>query len=309
MQYSYRLYGMNVLSDLYFPQLCGLETEEGSGASLKAEIRSMTEEEERQFRREHGESVCGSGIGSGISWLCNRNLLLTVEQGMYLKYHIREKGNLKYVRTYLLGFGMALLCLQQGRLPFHCSALETPEGEAVLIAGESGAGKSTLTGNLLRADYRFLADDMAVVDVSREDGVWVYPAFPWMKLCRDAAVRQGYSLEQLHYIDEKKDKFLVPYTGAFRTEGVRVKQFILLGKFPENGSREVMTEKITGAESMIVYKENLFLRHLWKGQDPGIKVWQNCLKMAGRIPVYAVKRSAAGDSTARVAAEVRWLNG
>ena len=121
-----------------------------------------------------------------------------------IRYHIRKGGDPGAVRTYLLGFGIAMLSLQQGKLPIHCSALATPEGGAILIAGESGAGKSTLTAELLKRGYRFLADDMAVVDISGKEGVWVYPAFPYMKLCRDVVLRQGYPPEELLYIDEKK---------------------------------------------------------------------------------------------------------
>ena len=278
MQHSDQLYGMNV------------------------EIRRMSEEEREDFVREHGELLCGSRIGLFQSFLCNRTLLMTVEDGSRIRYHVRGGGNPDYVRTYLMGYGMAMAALQQGKLAFHCSALEAPEGGAVLIAGESGAGKSTLTANLLRCGYRFLADDMAVVDPGQE--VRVSPSFPYMKLCRDAAVRLGYEPEKLRYIDEKKDKFLVPCTGNFQETGAVVRQFILLQK----GENEIRTEKITGADSMLVYKENLFLRHLWKGQDPGPEVWQRCLKMAEKIPVYLVRRPAAGDSTAGVAAEVHRLH-
>lgn len=280
MQHSYRMYGMNV------------------------EIRRMNEEERKDFIREHGELLCGSRIGMSRSFLCNRTLLMTVEGGCDIRYHVREGGNPDHARTYLLGYGMAMAALQQGKLAFHCSALEAPEGGAVLIAGESGAGKSTLTVNLLQQGYRFLADDMAVVDPGQEE-IRVYPSLPYMKLCRDAVLRQGYDPETLCYIDEKKDKFLVPYTGEFRTTGTELKQFVLLQKGKETAIR---TEEITGADRMLIYKENLFLRRLWKGQDPGPEVWQKCLKIAEKIPVYCIRRPAAGDSTAGVAAEVHRLH-
>ena len=300
--YRYRLYGMRVLSDLAFPQLCS----ENAGCGEEMILRKMTAEEQEAFLKEHGERRCGSQVGRTKSWLCNSTLQMTVEQGKYLRYHLREAENVSYLRTYLLGYGMAMLALQQGRLPFHCSALEAPEGGAVLIAGASGAGKSTLTGNLLRRGYRFLADDMAVVDARRDSYAMVYPAFPYLKLCRDAVIEQGYLPENLVYIDEKKDKFLVPYTGEFPTEGVRVKVFVLLGKGPEKVNM-IKTEKISGAESLLRYQENLFLRHLWRGQCPEPEVWQNCLKMAEKVPACYVERPAAGDSTAEMAAEVHRL--
>ena len=199
---------------------------------------------------------------------------MSVERGQVIRYHIRKGGDPGAVRTYLLGFGIAMLSIQQGKLPIHGSALATPEGGAILIAGESGAGKSTLTAELLKRGYRFLADDMAVVDISGKEGVWVYPAFPYMKLCRDVVLRQGYPPEELLYIDEKKDKFLVPCTGVFQREKARLERFVFLGirwkKEAEDKSGKIKAEKITGPDSMIVYKDNLFLRHLWKNR---IREW------------------------------------
>ena len=77
-------------------------------------------------------------------------------------------------------------------------------------------------------------------------------------------------------------------------------------KEAEDKSGKIKAEKITGPDSMIVYKDNLFLRHLWKKQDPGMEIWQNCLKIAEQIPVFWIRRPAAGDSTG-VAAEVHAL--
>lgn len=314
MQYHYSLYGMRVASDLDFGQLDPVRLPENDESFGREEVRilAMNEQEEVQFRKEHGECVCGSFLGTKESWLCNRTLEMRVEQGQVIRYHIRQGGDLGAVRTYLLGFGMAILAMQQGKPAFHCSALVSPEGKALLIAGESGAGKSTLTAKLLIRGYRFLADDMAVVDISEKGGPWVYPSFPYMKLCRDAALRQGYAPEELLYIDEKKDKFLVPCIDVFQREKAPLERFVFLGMLPEEEGTEkvpgkVKTDRITGPDSMLVYKENLFLRHLWKRQDPGMGIWQNCLRMAEQIPVCSVRRPAAGDSTAEVAAEVHAL--
>ena len=318
MQYHYRLYGMRVTSDLAFLQLPECQ-EPVPQDKLKEEelpqevrIRKMTEEEEAGFLKEHGDCVCGSFLDTKESWLCNRTLKMCVERGRVIRYQIRQGGDPGAVRTYLLGFGMAMLALQQGKLAFHCSALEAPEDGAVLIAGESGAGKSTLTAGLLKRGWRFLADDMAVVEITEKSGAWVYPAFPYMKLCRDAASGQGYATEELVYIDEKKDKFLVPCIEVFQREKARVEGFVFLELQSEMEESEkepgkIRAERITGPDSMLVYKNNLFLRHLWKKQDPGMEIWQNCLRMAGEVPVYSVKRPAAGDSTAEVAAEVHAL--
>lgn len=88
---------------------------------------------------------------------------------------------------------------------------------------------------------------MAVVDISGKEGVWVYPAFPYMKLCRDVVLRQGYPPEELLYIDEKKDKFLVPCTGVFQREKARLERFVFLGirwkKEAEDKSGKIKAKK------------------------------------------------------------------
>ena len=45
---------------------------------------------------------------------------------------------------------------------------------------------------------------------------------------------------------------------------------------------------------------------IW-GSHPGMEIWQNCLKIAEQIPIFWIRRPAAGDSTAEVAAEVHAL--
>jgi len=154
MQYHYYLYGMRVTADLDFVQLdpVRLPEDDRDFGREKVRIRAMDEEEEAQFRKEHGDCVCGSFLGTEKGWLCNRTLAMSVERGQVIRYHIRKGGDPGAVRTYLLGFGIAMLSIQQGKLPIHCSALATPEGGAILIAGESGAGKSTLLNAITGSD-------------------------------------------------------------------------------------------------------------------------------------------------------------
>lgn len=110
---------------------------------------------------------------------------------------------------------------------------------------------------------------------------------------------------------KKRTNFWCPVPGYFKGKRPGLERFVFLGirwkKEAEDKSGKIKAEKITGPDSMIVYKDNLFLRHLWKKQDPGMEIWQNCLKIAEQIPVFWIRRPAAGDSTAEVAAEVHAL--
>ena len=55
------------------------------------------------------------------------------------------------------------------------------KGEMCVIQGTSGSGKSTFTTKLLENGFRLMTDDVAIVDISSEGDIMVYPAFPQQK--------------------------------------------------------------------------------------------------------------------------------
>ena len=287
--YRYRLYGLSIISDLEFPQLVA-ETSDMSEAS---EIRIEECEVPKSIINITDKKY---DFSTSFSWLSNLTTWLVVENGNRIGYRLKEGGRLQYLRTYILGFGMSMIAHQRGMLSIHCSAVADKDG-AVLIAGESGAGKSTLTTAFLENGYRLMADDMAFVQTVDKKTSYAYPAFPFQKLCRNVAVEKGYNLEELIYINEDKDKFLVPYQGDFKLDSVPIKAFIMLGI--TNGT-EVEVKEISGLDRFIMYANNLFLRHLLRERKYNPEFGQLCIEMAACVPTYSVSRPFEGDTTAEV---------
>lgn len=286
--YFYKLYGMKVTSDLQFGQLVVCEDEKEPDMEISAGVIPEDIKEQEEQRK-----YC---FGQERSWLANLTCYLLVENGKKLTYELKPGGNLMYLQSYILGFGMSMLAMQRGLISIHCSALSNDKG-ALLIAGESGAGKSTLTAAFLEHGYRLMADDMAWVDVTDEQKVLASPAFPFQKLCRDAAAAKGYNLDELLYINEEKDKFLAPYRGEFKTESVSVKGFIMLGIGKED---EVVCQEVTGVQKFHVCVNNLFLRHLLGAAKYDPQISHKCLKMAAGIPMYVIARPNGKDTAKEV---------
>ena len=287
-RYEYTLYGMKVASDLEFHQLVVCEDEKETDLEIVSgmapnDILACEADKKYEF-------------GNQRSWLANRTCYLISEEGKRLTYQLKPGGKVTYLQSYLLGFGMSMLAMQRGILSIHCSAVADENG-AILIAGESGAGKSTLTAAFLQKGYRLMADDMAWVEITEEQKVMARPAFPYQKLCRDAALSQGYDLESLLYINEDKDKFLVPYRGTFRTEPVPVKGFLMLGLTNEE---DVVCVEALGMEKFHICANNLFLRHLLGTDCYHPQIGQKCLKMAAGIPIYYIGRPVDRDTTEQV---------
>lgn len=290
--YYYKLYGVLIASDLFFPQLVISEDTTRydvmiEKTELSEELQNLLSEKKYEFGREY-------------SWLSNTTCQIQAYDGNRITYALTGQGHPEWLQTYILGYGMSMLALQRDMLPIHCSVVADERG-AVLIAGESGAGKSTATTAFLKDGYTLMADDMAWAD-----GEMVYPAFPYQKLCRDVVEREGYDMDELIYIDEQKDKFLARYRGEFSTEGRPMKGFILLHLTPEE---KVVTRELTGLDRLHVYVGNLFLRKLMtREQKYAPYIGKIGLEMAAKVPLLCIGRPVEGNTAEEVVqAAFEWV--
>src|SRR6266850_5758567 len=65
-------------------------------------------------------------------------------------------------------FGLMKLLRPLGIYSLHAAGLVAPDGSGVLIVGASGSGKSTITIGLIRAGWRYLADDAVLLRYGRQ---------------------------------------------------------------------------------------------------------------------------------------------
>ncbi len=283
--FTYQAFGLKLETDLEFRQL--IVRENGLAADVTVTSGLIPEEilkKEADKRYEFGETM---------SWLSNKTCRLLVENGEKITYSLKEGGRPEGLKSYIMGWGMSMLAMQRGILAIHCSAVADERG-AILICGESGAGKSTLTTAFLERGYRMMADDMAFVETKPGEKPFASPAFPYQKLCRDVAVAKGYHLEELIYIDEDKDKFLVPYRGKFELCATPVRGMLILGVV--DGS-EVVEREINGVNRFQMVANNLFLRHLLGVRKYEPRNGQLCLNMAATVQMKYIGRPIGINTT------------
>lgn len=83
----------------------------------------------------------------------------------------------RLVGACLINLGMSVCSLLRGDLALHGAAVER-HGEALVIMAPSGTGKSTLLWALRGAGFRFVSDDVLMVQVSEKTGrIMAVPAF------------------------------------------------------------------------------------------------------------------------------------
>ena len=286
--YFYKFYGKRVQSDWELRQLLPQSEEE------KALPQEITIKEGIVPDATRREDACFAEIASPESHFGNPTMYMYIANGDTIIYELRDRSHAGAVNAYLTGWGISILFYQRGAIGIHCSCVANEKG-AVIISGASGAGKSTTTAHFLENGYHLVADDLSMVEI-REDGVYACPAFPYQKLCRDAALDNGYDLNRLIYINEQKDKFLVPYSGEFSTEPVKLRCMLML--YRVSGDKSVEMEPITGIERLHHIVASMFIARLMeKKQAYAPATGEKCLKIAAAVPeMYALYRPVDRDT-------------
>lgn len=307
--FRYKIYGLNIDSEVELIQL--EKGDENSFAdviikwgSCRSEVTSYLQEKDATKRRYE--------IGLEYSCFENKGGFYVIRDGREIIFECREGYSPAIVSGWILGYAMAMLLLQRRILAIHCSAVVIPdenkEGEfasagAMLISGVSGSGKSSLTRKLLERGYHIMADDVAAVKFDGEKDI-VFPAFPYQKLCRNEVDKRSLDHEGLIYIDEGKDKYLVPVGDKFVSKAQTLKLLVFLAV---GDVKEVTVRKLTGFEQFLGICNNLFLKVLKGPWENFPEVINLSMELASKCPVYQIVRPFEGDSQDRIADEIETI--
>lgn len=279
----YSLYGLTIESDLDFFQLIKLKNK-----PKKIDVHICRSILQHRLERElAGKSYT---IGKSSTLFSNKTVYLVIEDGRTISYQPKDSANWQLLKTYILGFGFAFLLLQKNQMALHCSSVACDKG-ALLLAGESGSGKSTLTRALIETGFRLLADDMDLVCIKGND-LLAYPAFPYQKICRNE-LHKLYNPQEAVYVDEMKDKFMVPCFSVFENQERKVMGIVII---KESNCEQVQLEEIKGPHKMYAVYGSLFIRKLLHREAINSQIIEACLKIASLIPVYLLQRPAGINS-------------
>ena len=311
--YKYLLYGMIVESDVEFMQLMKADDNLDDSLFLEGHLDGESDikiskgdchEEVMDFLTRSDALKCRYEIGMEYSAFTNKGGYYVIRDGREIIYEVKEGYTPQTVSSWLLGFAMAMLLLQRRVHAVHCSAVTDKDG-TFLISGEPGAGKSSLTRKLLERGYHIMADDVAAVkkksvtSASDRDNdcekkhAYVYPAFPYQKLCRNEVESRDFRMDELIYIGEDKDKFFVPVKDKFVVEPKPLKFMIFLRALDVP---EVKMEKLSGINQFMAFRTNLFLHRLTGKWESLPEVMSLTMALAGDCPIYMITRPLAGNS-------------
>jgi hypothetical protein len=182
---------------------------------------------------------------------------------------------------------------QRNKIVIHGSTLVVGD-KTFMVCGDSGAGKSTLSVALQDKGAKLMADDISVIDVEVEDGCcYAYSGFPEQKLRRDAAIRQGYDLDKLKYVNEDRDKYSIDSSSVF-IEGKRKPDamFVLHKGCIDAIGSSVIASEIIGADKVNAITDRFFLNDLYHVFfELAPENMLNCFILAGQIKTIDMTRA------------------
>lgn len=203
-----------------------------------------------------------------------------------------EGSNMAHIKSYLLGSSFGYCFFLRKQVLLHGGAV-AKYGKGVIVTGESGAGKSTVSDALSDKEYLFVSDDVCAISFDG-DKPHINMAFPQKKLCRDAALKRGYDLSELIYIDEDRDKFALRLKDGFLPEGI---DFDYLFELVFTEEDTLSFKEVQGHEKLM-----LVLRNVFRGEDT-FRIWgaspeymQLCLNLASKVRIFQIARPKDKDT-------------
>jgi len=270
--YLYRAYGLNIESEIAFPEM-----EIGQGqADVMIQLASGLPRELPEPAR------CGWRFQARPSQvlLTTTQTYTLISDGKRIQTELKAEANIRDVRLLLLSWGMGALFHQRGILPLHGCAMEV-DGGCVVFCAASGVGKSTLTMNLLRLGYHFLDDNVAAVQKENGQPI-VHPGLKQLKLLPDTMKNFGLSPEKHEMIHSNESKYTVILSENHANRALSLRRIYLLKR---SRSNRLQMRELKGQEKAEALQKQIFHARYIQGLGIAREHYSQMLWLAGKTQV------------------------
>ena len=294
-KFSYRIYGLNILSDIECPEVVHLQ-DENITYDVVIELGKINEEIHELIAKGQRSNYTNDQMWFHISDVAT----YLIQQGETVTIELAENASLSMVKQYLLGSCLGMIMLQRNMIAIHGGTILF-DGNGIIFTGDRGAGKSTITSALRLKGYSFVADDVSSVEVGQPH--MIHPGFPQQKLCRDAAETLGYELDQYKTLmSDTQMKYLIPASESFVNHQVPLQAIVELQESDEVNGIEVSV--LSGQERLMTIYKNIYRIEMKQCAGVNPEYFKKCVTLTKDIPVYRLKRQ---KGVMTVEQQIAWL--
>lgn len=289
MAYYYKIYGLTIQSEIELPE--AFETGE-----QKADVVIRYGEMPDFIKKKREENYWRGTVLRQLKWFgFTKEGNFLMENGNSITVELDSSADEKHTRSILLGACLGSILYQRQMLAFHGAAV-VHNDEVIILCGDSGSGKSTISSELRGRGCLFMADDTVVI--TNEEGlIYANPAYPQQKLCSDAAIKQGYDLQELIELNEDCIKYAVRIKDSYCPDKKKVAALVCLGI---NQEEQLLVDEVTDSRKLEYILSNLYNIYDYKNIGMNTDEFRKCLEIAQKIPVIRVQRPADKNTAAEI---------
>ncbi|WP_194191081.1 hypothetical protein [Clostridium chrysemydis] len=272
MEFFYKLYGLNIKSEIKIKQLIEIN---------RCDYYDVVIKRGHVFGDDLAKPVWIIINKEEARFINNNAGRFRVSKGEEIVIDEFDNINKVNLNAIILGTCFGILLKQRGTIAIHGGGINL-DGKGVIISGECGAGKSTLLNRFREMGYKFLSDDVCVA----ENGS-IKPSFPQQKLCKDAMKKFSYDIENYEKIDEEREKYALQFREDFYFNEIK---FDTLIELELSDKKEVAIYEVKGLEKLHVLIRNIYRVRLFTEEMFNSNYFKECLKIAEKIKVYRLRR-------------------
>lgn len=285
--YYYWGFGLNILSEIPFPELSPVSPFEQAHVNVRIDKMPETPD--------------GFSFSTGrISYTMNdRELLFTVQD--IGKYYVKDGDTIliqphhadiekRLLRLFVLAAAMAGILQQRRIIPMHTGSLLI-DGRLTLIAGHSGAGKSTTLAGLMNKQYKIFSDDIVVLGSDENNHTQGIASYPMIKLWEQSM--QAFEYEDRSFpIMPGMEKYGLFFHEEFDTRPYPINRVILL-KLSEDGL--FTTERLSGGNAFEAVVAHIYKPSFFNTPDMRVLKFKTITQLLQNAAVYQIARPANCD--------------
>lgn len=280
MSYLYKVYGLNIKSEMKIQELSKLDKD--SNIDAKINYGTVCNEIKDLIKMGYNAAYKKQDM-----WFNIQNVAIYhITNGNQVLIEPYENADKQLIKVYILGSVLGMVLLQKDIVAIHGGGIVI-NNKGYVFTGDKGAGKSTITTALRKRGYKFVADD--VCSIKQGEINKIHPGFGYQKLCDDTMVKLGYNPDDYEpFRSDFNIKYIVPALEEFVDKEV---YFEGVFELTVSDVDKVEIEEIKGIEKIQRLIKNIFRIEMLQ-YCGGIHAtyFKKCSDIAKNIKYYKITR-------------------